>query len=125
MTTHNLKTPGGLSRKGAGGLEDMSGGALIKKLYRCIRTPVFDQKIFEVEGDVVAQILLRLNREQKLREAIENEPEFPDGMPDKLWNMINGNREATEKAFRVSVRLFKDKLLNPKAGVTEREGGDG
>ncbi len=46
-------------------------------------------------------------------EAIVDEPEFPDEMPEEMWQQINGNKELATIAMRNTVRLTKN-------GITER-----
>ena len=45
-------------------------------------------------------------------QAITDEPEYPDGMPDELWQELDGNRDNVEKAMRSLVRLTKKGITN-------------
>ena len=53
----------------------------------------------------------------KLREAIlkaiDGEPEYPGNMPDEMWTVINGDRDAIAQAMRLTVQLTKQ-------GIRER-----
>ena len=48
-----------------------------------------------------------------VRSAIDQEPEFPDQMPDEMWEAIKNDREACEKAFKMTV-------IETKAGIKSR-----
>ena len=59
---------------------------------------------------------VKLERERMklcILQAIADEPEFPDSMPDKLWKELDANRNNIEKAMQGTVRLTKN-------GITER-----
>ena len=45
--------------------------------------------------------------------TISDEPEFPDEMPNELWEKMNGNKELTQTVMRNAVRLTKE-------GITDR-----
>lgn len=39
---------------------------------------------------------------------VDDEPELPGDIPDKIWDIIKNDRKATEEALRAAVRLTKD-----------------
>jgi hypothetical protein len=48
-----------------------------------------------------------------VREAISLEPELPGGMPNDMWDAIRNDRDACEKAMKMTV-------ASTKAGIKER-----
>lgn len=43
--------------------------------------------------------------------AVEDEPELPGQMPDEMWAMINGDRDAIEELLRITVRQTKSGII--------------
>lgn len=43
--------------------------------------------------------------------AVEDEPELPGRMPDEMWAMINGDRDAIEELLRITVRQTKSGII--------------
>ena len=39
---------------------------------------------------------------------VDAEPELPGPMPDEMWTACNGDRDATQEAMRIVVRLTKE-----------------
>jgi hypothetical protein len=44
--------------------------------------------------------------------AIDDEPEYPGDMPDHIWNALNGDKDATLKALRLTASLTKRGIRN-------------
>ena len=51
-----------------------------------------------------------------LMQAMDAEPEYPDGMPDEMWELISTDRDAAAEAFRIAVRQTKEGI---KDGASE------
>ncbi len=43
-------------------------------------------------------------------QAIKSESEYPDQMPDEMWEAIKGDRDAMTQALRLTVRETKDSI---------------
>lgn len=54
---------------------------------------------------------------KEIERAIEQEPEFPGGMPDAMWEAIKGDRDACEAAFQGAARLTKQGIAK-RLGLT-------
>lgn len=57
-----------------------------------------------------------------LMQAMDAEPEYPDGMPDEMWELISTDRDAAAEAFRIAVRQTKEGI---KDGASELMAGWG
>ena len=44
---------------------------------------------------------------EEVRQAIDNEPEYPDDMPAYIWNEIKNDKDAVTEALRITVKLTK------------------
>jgi hypothetical protein len=58
----------------------------------------------------------RAERDAEWREAVEEEPEFPDQIPEEMWIALKaacaiGDRDTLSQAFRIAVRLTKSGIL--------------
>ena len=53
--------------------------------------------------------------EEIIRKAIDDEPEFPDEMPNDMFEAIRNDKDAITKALRLTVQLTK-------SGIKERLG---
>lgn len=49
----------------------------------------------------------------EVEKAIDDEPEYPDEMPDEMWEKIKYDRDAVTEALRLTVQLTKE-------GIKER-----
>jgi len=45
-------------------------------------------------------------------DCIDAEEEFSEPMPDDMWETIKKDKDAAERAFRISIRLTKDSIRN-------------
>ena len=84
----------------------------------------------DVEISKLKDKLLALNTENErlkaaMLKAIDDEPEYVGDCPDELWNAINGNKDATSEALRLTVRYtkggIKERFL---AVIKQTEGGE-
>lgn len=73
-----------------------------------LRRAKIDREIKEAEKKI---LLDEIAKNTKLREAfmkaVDDEPEYPDSMPDEMWEAINGDRDAVIESLRLTVRLTK------------------
>lgn len=46
-----------------------------------------------------------------LKQIVEEESEISDNMPDKIWNILNGDRDATEQSHRFIVKQVTQNIL--------------
>lgn len=46
-----------------------------------------------------------------LKQIVEEEPELPGNMPDKVWDILNGDRDATEQSLKLAVKQTKQNIL--------------
>jgi hypothetical protein len=53
--------------------------------------------------------------------AIDDEPEYPGDMPDYIWNVLNGDKDATLKTLRLTVSLTKKAIRNRILKQLEKE----
>ena len=51
--------------------------------------------------------------------AIEAEPELPGPMPDKMWNKIKSDRDATEKLFQLAISATKKGIMERLLSATK------
>ena len=69
----------------------------------------FNHILGELIEDPEEAILKEKNR---CLQAVNDEPEFPDEMPDYMWEVISHNRDAASELFRVAVRATKTGIIN-------------
>ncbi len=50
--------------------------------------------------------IFKMNKAEGMK-AIDDEPEYPDAMPDEMWEEIKNDRDAMTEALRLTVRLTK------------------
>jgi hypothetical protein len=53
-----------------------------------------------------------LKEKNRCIQAVNDEPEFPDEMPDDMWAVISHDRDAASEFFRAAVRVTKAGIIN-------------
>ena len=72
---------------------------------------VIDGDTDEMIARITASLTQSQNEVERLRKAIEDEPELPGEMPDEMWNAMNGNREQTTLFMQFIVKTTKRNIL--------------
>ncbi len=98
--------------------------SLVEELKDKWETLVKCQVPYSSQADAVQQARAETAREIRLLilQAIIDEPEFPEEMPDEIWQALNGDKNMTSVAMRNAVKLTKNGIVDR---FTERlkEGG--
>ena len=55
------------------------------------------------------------------QEAVEEEAEFPDSMPDDMWDIIKSDRHLCEMSFRLAAKQTKCYILSRIEKLTEEK----
>ena len=83
-----------------------------------------DVEISKLKDRLLAVNIENERLEAVMLKAIDDEPEYLGDCPDELWNAINGDRDATVEALRLTVRFTKNGIKERfLAVIKQTEGG--
>ena len=64
-----------------------------------------------VVGELVEDPIVTVERNRCIQ-AVKDEPEMPDEMPDAVWDVISTDKDAAQELFRIAIRQTKTGIIN-------------
>lgn len=67
-------------------------------------------ELIEDPDEIIEAIILK--EKNRCIQAVNDEPDLPDDMPDEMWAAISNDRDAANELFRIVVRATKAGIIN-------------